>query len=278
MRGYTTREVAEVLGVPVSRILSWTRSGLLSPERGTRGGYRYSFQDIVLLRAARELLEQRVTLRRVRAALEALREQLPEGRPLSAVRITAVGDRVVVHDAGATWEPTSGQLTLDFPVSEVAARAEPVARRGLDRPGVPTDPTPEDWYHTGLDLEAVSPEEAAEAYGRAIALDPRHAQAHLNLGRLLHERGQPEEALRHYADALGEDPGDARAQYNLGVAFEDLGRPDEAARAYRLALTLDDTLAAAHFNLFRLLEAAGGGSEAIAHLAAYKRLKEGTRG
>lgn len=278
MRGYTTREVAEVLGVPVSRILSWTRSGLLSPERGFRGAYRYSFQDIVLLRAARELLGQRVTLRRVRAALEALREQLPEGRPLSAVRIAAVGDRVVARDADATWEPTSEQLTLDFSVSEVAARAEPIARRGLDRPGAPSDPTPDDWYHTGLDLEAVSLEEAAEAYARALALDPQHAQAHLNLGRLLHERGQPEDALRHYADSVRENPHDARAQYNLGVALEDLGRPREATRAYRLALTLDDSLAAAHFNLSRLLDGTGRRSEAIAHLAAYKRLQEGTRG
>jgi tetratricopeptide (TPR) repeat protein len=277
MRGYTTREVAEVLGVPVSRILGWTRAGLLSPERGPRGGYRYSFQDIVLLKAARELLEQRISPRRVRASLEALREQLPEGRPLSAVRIAVVGDRVVVRDADTAWEPASGQLTLDFSVSEIAARAEPVARRGLDRPGAPTDPTPDDWYHTGLDLEAVSPEEAAEAYGRAIALDDRHARAHMNLGRLLHEGGRPEEALRHYADALRADPADARAQYNVGVAFEDLGRFDEAARAYRLALALDDSLAAAHFNLFRLLEAAGQGHEAIAHLAAYKRLQEGVR-
>ncbi|MCA1790277.1 MAG: helix-turn-helix domain-containing protein, partial [Thioalkalivibrio sp.] len=121
MRGYTTREVSEVLGVPRSRILSWTRNGLLAPDLGPRGAYLYSFQDIVLLRAAQGLLEQRVTIRRVRAALEAARDQLPEGRPLSAVHISVVGDRVVVRDTDTLWEPTSGQITLDFTVSEIAA-------------------------------------------------------------------------------------------------------------------------------------------------------------
>jgi tetratricopeptide (TPR) repeat protein len=275
MRGYTTREVSEVLGVPASRILSWTRNGLLSPDRGPRGGYLYSFQDIVLLRAAQGLMEQRVTTRRVRAALEALRDQLPEGRPLSAVHISVVGDRVVVHDADTLWEPTSGQITLDFPVSEIAALAEPIARRGLDRAGAPADPTPDDWYHTGLDLEAVSPDESMEAYRRALHLDPGHVEANLNRGRLLHEGGRPDRALEHYDRALEGDPGSAHAHYNRGVALEDLGRSDDAALAYRRAIELDERLAAAHFNLFRLLEAAGRNPEALGHLAAYRRLSEG---
>ena len=78
MKGFSTREVAEVLGLPTSKILSWTRSGLLTPERGPSGAYAYSFQDIVLLRAAKDLLDSEVPARRVREALEAL----PRGRSL----------------------------------------------------------------------------------------------------------------------------------------------------------------------------------------------------
>jgi DNA-binding transcriptional MerR regulator len=129
VKGFSTREVAEVLGLPTSKILSWTRSGLLTPERGPKGAYVYSFQDIVLLRAAKELLDSEVPARRVRAALEALREQLPVGRPLSAVHISAIGDRVLVRDEGAVWEPDSGQLRMDFAVAEVAQAAQPIARR-----------------------------------------------------------------------------------------------------------------------------------------------------
>jgi tetratricopeptide (TPR) repeat protein len=278
VRGYTTREVSEILELPASRIRDWTRRGLLEPERGSRGAYLFSFQDVVLLRAARELLEQRVSTRRVRAALEALREQLPEGRPLSGVRIAASGDRVVVHDADAVWEPTSGQLTLDFSVSEVVTRARPIVSRGLDRPGAPSSPTADDWYDTGLDLEAVSAAEAMAAYRRAMEIEPAHAESHLNLGRLLHEAGETSGALDHYRCAADASPTDARAPFNAGVALEDLGRSREAIDAYRAAIELDPAFAPAHFNLSRLLESEGREAEALEHLVAYKRLRDAGAG
>jgi len=277
MKGYTTREVAEVLGLPTSKILSWTRSGLLTPERSAKGAYLFSFQDIVLLRAARELLDSEVPARKVKAALESLRSQLPTGRPLSAVHISAAGDRVLVRDDDQVWEPDSGQLQMDFAVAEVAERAAPVARRALAE----TVPEPEaadddsgadDWYNTAVDLEAVAVDEALAAYRRALELDPDHADAHLNLGRLLHEEGRLPEAEAHYRAAAAADPEGARAHYNLGVVLEDQERDAEAIAAYHKALTLDDGLATAHFNLSRLYESRGNEAGALSHLSAYKRL------
>jgi len=297
MKGYTTREVAEVLGLPTSKILGWTRSGLLTPERSSSGAYLFSFQDIVLLRAARELLDADVPARRVKAALEALREQLPVGRPLSAVHISAFGDRVLVRDEDAVWEPDSGQLQMDFAVAEVAQLAAPVARRALaelrggagtggraagaasegsregDDRGADADAaSADDWYNTALDLEAVAVEEAMGAYRRALELDPEHPDAHLNLGRLLHEGGRLPDAEAHYRAASSADPEGARPRYNLGVVLEDQGREAEAIAAYKQALVLDEGLATAHFNLSRLYESRGNEAGALSHLAAYKRL------
>ena len=286
MKGYTTREVAEVLGLPTSKILAWTRSGLLTPERSAKGAYLFSFQDIVLLRAARELLDSEVSARRVKAAIEALRAQLPVGRPLSAVHISAYGDRVLVRDEDSVWEPDSGQLQMDFAVADVAERAAPVARRALsdaqrsraeslDADGAGADPeghTADDWYNTALDLEAVAVAEAVAAYRRALELDPDHHDAHLNLGRLLHEESRLAEAEAHYRAAATADTSGARAHYNLGVVLEDQGREAEAVAAYRKALSLNDALATAHFNLSRLYESRGNESAALSHLAAYKRL------
>jgi tetratricopeptide (TPR) repeat protein len=273
MKGFSTREVAEVLGLTTSQILSWTRSGLLTPERGPKGAYFFSFQDIVLLRAARELLDSEVPARRVRAALESLRKQLPVGRPLSAVHISAVGDRVLVRDEDTVWEPDSGQLAMDFSVAEVAERVEPHVQRMIDGEG-DADMTADDWYDTALDLEAVSAESAMAAYREAISRDPAHADAFVNLGRLLHEAGDLTEAEALYRKAAEADPASGRALYNLGVVLEDRDRAAEAMHAYREALAVDETLAAAHFNLSRLCEAAGNGADAMRHLMAYKRLLE----
>lgn len=275
MKGYTTREVAEVLGLPTSRILSWTRRGLISPERGPRGAYVFSFQDIVLLRTARELLDADVPARRVSASLEALREQLPVGRPLSAVMISAVGDRVLVRDEDTVWEPDSGQLRIDFAVADVADATVPIARRALQEDGRDDGMDADDWYDSAVDLEAVSTDEAIAAYRRALDLDPTHSDAHLNLGRLLHEAGRIHEAEEHYRRAATADPQSARAFYNLGVALEDQSAVAGAVEAYEAALRLDPDLAVAHFNLSRLLEAEGRQTEALAHLARYKHLLDG---
>lgn len=272
MKGYTTREVAEVLGLPTSTILAWTRRGLISPERAPGGSYVFSFPDIVLLRTARELLDADVPARRVREALEALRDQLPVGRPLSAVTISALGDRVLVQDEGGTWEPDSGQMQIDFAVSEVAEATLPIARRAMAERAEDDDLTADDWYDSALDLEAVSVDEAMTAYRRALALDASHSDAHLNLGRLLHEGQRLDEAEGHYRAAVAADPNSARALYNLGVVLEDRGTHDEARAKYLRAVRLDPTLAAAHFNLSRLFEAAGRRADALSHLAEYRRL------
>ncbi|MDX1495450.1 MAG: tetratricopeptide repeat protein, partial [Longimicrobiales bacterium] len=241
-----------------------------SVSRGRR--YVFSFQDIVLLRTARELLDADVPARRVGEALEALREQLPEGRPLSAVTISALGDRVLVRDEDATWEPDTGQLTMDFAVAEVADATLPVARRALDEDGRDDGMTADDWYDAAVDLEAVSMDDAIDAYRRALELDPTHSDAHLNVGRLLHEAGRVQEAEEHYRRAVRADPESARAFYNLGVALEDQSAAAGAMEAYEAALRLDPELAVAHFNLSRLLEAEGRQPEALAHLAEYKKI------
>src|SRR2546426_5248093 len=97
MGGYGAREVARMVGLPVSQGRVCVRAGSLEPTRGPHGELRFSFQDLVLLRTAKGLVSARIAPRRVRSALRKLKEQLPEGRPLRGVHIRAVGDRIVVR-------------------------------------------------------------------------------------------------------------------------------------------------------------------------------------
>jgi DNA-binding transcriptional MerR regulator len=295
--GYTAREVAEALGLPTSEIRAWTRGGVLAPMRDAKGVHRYSFQDVALLREARHLLDGPVPARRVRATLRSLRAQLPPGEPLSTLRMSVASGRVLVCDAERVWEPDSGQIFFDFwmggagrpgsgtvdatPTAVIAMseRAAPSARasegetREARSAPAAEGRTADEWYDAALDLEVSSAEQAEAAYRRALALDPGHADAHVNVGRLVHERGLLVEAEEHYRAAAAAAPESAAARYNLGVVLEDLGRTVDAMTAYREALTLDDRLAAAHFNLARLCEARGEDSDAFAHLVAYKRLQ-----
>jgi tetratricopeptide (TPR) repeat protein len=275
MKSYTTRDVAKLLGLSEAQVRFQARVGYLSPDRGPRNSYRFSFQDLVLLRTARALHEARIAPRRIRRALRTLIRQLSPGRSLSGLRITADGDRIVVRDGNATWNPESGQLVLDFHVGELADRAAPTARRLARRARRSDEPlTAEQWYSLGLDLESAAPQDARDAYTRAVALDPRHASARVNLGRWLQEDGHPELAVAEYRAALAAQPRHPTAAFNLGTALEELGRRTEAIQAYRKALDADDRFADAHFNLARLYEQTGKRSAALRHLKAYKMLSE----
>ncbi len=98
MKSYTTRDVAKLLGLSEAQVRSHARVGYLAPDRGPRNAYRFSFQDLVLLRTAKALSEARIAPRRIRRALRALTRELPTGRSLSGIRISSEGDRVVVRD------------------------------------------------------------------------------------------------------------------------------------------------------------------------------------
>ncbi len=273
MKGYAAKDVARLLGLSPTQVRAFARSGFLRPDRASRGEFRFSFPDLVLLRAAKGLADARIPARRIARALRKLREQLPAGRPLSAVRITAEGDRVVVHDGATAWNPESGQLVLDFAVSELASRAAPLARRNAQAAReAEAELGADEWYDLGFDLEAVDVAEARDAYRRALELDPHHADAHVNLGRLLQEGGEPAQAASHYLLALAVRAKDATAWFNLGIALEDLKKRSDAIKAYEQAIGIEPALADAWFNLSRLYEAAGKRAAALRSLSKYRVL------
>jgi len=275
MKSYTTRDVANLLGLSEAQVRSHARVGYLAPDRGPRNSYRFSFQDLVLLRAAEALRDARIAPRRIRRALRALSRELPAGRSLSGMRISSEGDRIVVRDGSEAWNPESGQLLLDFRVAELAGQMAPVARRLAHAARRSDEPlTADQWYDLGADLETAAPDDARDAYARAVALDPRHASARVNLGRLLQDAGRPAEAAEQYRAALAVRPRHPTAAFNLGTALEDLGHRPEAIEAYRKALDADHDFADAHFNLARLYEQTGRRAAALRHLKAYKLLSE----
>lgn len=237
---------------------------------------RFSFQDLVLLRAAKGLMAARIPASQVRSSLRRLKQQLPRGRALSELRITAEGHRVVARDGTVAWNPESGQLVLDFDVATLAQRAAPLARRqAAAARRVEEDLDAEQWFELGLELEVSEPDEARDAYRRALELDPHHAEAHVNLGRLLVESDRAEEAETHFRAVLSDHSDHATAWFNLGIALEDRRRPNEAIKAYEQAIAADRRLADAYFNLARLYEQAGKRAAALRNLSKYRLLTEG---
>lgn len=249
-----------MLGLSAAQVRAYAARGVLKPERGARGELRFGFQDLIILRTAGELTAAQVPEQRVRRVLRRLREQLPDDQSLTTVRLSADGGRVVVREGDAVWNAESGQNLFDF--------GEPAPPRDDDDAAADA----EDWFALALDLEATSPADARAAYQRAIELDPGHIDAHVNLGRMLHEEGAPAAAEKHYRIALDLDPAHPIAAFNLGVSLEDLGRTADAIATYEKAIAIDPENADAHYNLAGIYERKGDKPAALRHLKAYRSL------
>jgi tetratricopeptide (TPR) repeat protein len=203
MSGYTTRDVAKLLGLSPEQVRGYARAWFLTPARGPKGEFRFSFQDLVLLRAA---------------------------------------------------------------------KAGPSARRRAQAARAEEKLSADEWYALGCDLEITSPQEARDAYRRALELDPHHADAHVNLGWLLHEAGRVADAAAHNRLALDADPGHTTAAFDLGIALEDLGRYGEAVSAYQQAIRANPTMADAYYNLAQLYQKLGKRAAALGYWSKYRRL------
>src|SRR5689334_6572008 len=117
MHSYGVGDVERMLNLSRSTIRGLISRGFVAPARGPRREYRFSFQDLLVLRTARALVQAKVPPRRIGRSLTALRRQLPQSIPLSGLTICAVGNDVVVRKGANRWQAESGQYLLELDVS-----------------------------------------------------------------------------------------------------------------------------------------------------------------
>jgi predicted Zn-dependent protease len=262
MQGYGVREVERLLRLPRSTIRALIEAGFVSPARGPRKAWRFSFQDLIVLRTAQALVAANVPRRRITRSIKELRRHLPQAMPLSGLSICAVADRVVVKEGARRWQAESGQYLLAFEGDPSAGLL-----RVIERPL-----KAQEWLDRAMDLEPTDTEAALRAYEQAVAADPTLLDARINMGSLLHESGRLPDAERVYREAIQACGSDALLLFNLGVLLGDMERKTEAMDAYEAALRGDPRLADCHYNLALLCEELNKPKEAIRHMAQYRRL------
>ena len=178
MHPYGVRDVERLLRLPRSTIRSLIAAGFVAPERGPRGAWRFSFQDLIVLRTAQALAEAKVPQRRITRSMRELRRHLPDAMPLSGLSICAVADRVVVREGGSRWQAESGQYLLAFEgdpadgaLSVIESRHASEARDGAQT-----------WFDKGVALER----QDAEGALKGVRARHRHGPG---VSRRLHQSG-----------------------------------------------------------------------------------------
>ena len=116
---FRTQDVVRAIGLSRRQLQYWAKTGLVVPSARTPGGHhRYTFADLVALKATKRLIDAGVSVQRIRSTVEALSRRLPSiARPLEDLVIVATGDVLVVFDRGSAFEALSGQEWV-FEVAE----------------------------------------------------------------------------------------------------------------------------------------------------------------
>ena len=127
---FPTRDVLKIVGVSRRQLQYWSQTNLVCPSLRTTGGHhRYSFEDLVTLKAVRRLIDAGISVQRIRSGIRMLREALGRGsRPLGELTLIATGDIVLVLPEQSDFEVLHGAEWI-FPIGEF--RGEIVAERAL---------------------------------------------------------------------------------------------------------------------------------------------------
>ena len=269
MKGYSSSEVSDLLGLPAKIIRQYATTGLLDPLHQKSKHYHFSFQDIIILRTAKELNAAGLKKARISKILLKLKDELPSHKSLTSFSIKVEGGEVVIRDNAELYNPESVQVLFDFTISDLAGEVAILSKQAFHKAESSEHVVcSDDWFDLGVDLEAVSPADAPAAYLKAIEMNPNHSDAYTNLGRLAQEADEYEAAEQYYRTAIAGEPQNVLDAFNLGTLMEDMGKISEAIEAYTAAASFADS----HHNLARLYELEGNHLMAERHLQTYNNM------
>ena len=281
---YSYAGAAKILGVPESKLRYWAQVGFVGPSARRAGKPHYSFQDLVSVKAAKELTDRGFKAAEIRKAIDEVRATLPHvDRPLDRMRVAFDGSKLVVVDEGSAFEST-GQRLFDFGLAELARQSDFTPSASIGSPVALGDPTDArgtkrqayDWFVEGTRAELGGEEGEARAekcYREALALDAGLAAARTNLGSLAYRRGDVAAAREAFEAALALDPDQPEARFNLANLVLENGDLELAVAELRRVLQTAPDFADAHYNLAVALERLGGRAAARAHLEHYLSLE-----
>jgi lipopolysaccharide biosynthesis regulator YciM len=265
---FSTRAAARILAVPAHRIRYWVRQQLVSPG-GSRGRrYRFAFNDLLMMRLAKDLLPARGRIEPFQRCFHKVRDYFEPARPVTSLRLDNLDGRMVVRDGDVALEIESGQMLLQFhapqrPAGKIEDRFAPARVR--------------ERFEETRHLAETDPLKALTMYSDLLAQEPSNFEAHLRMATLLEQDGEIGGAIGHLQAAAVLLPGNAEVHLRLGLLYRQRGELDNALQSLQRATTCDPLLVAAHRNLAEIYEQAGRRQDALRHLSTINRLSRDQR-
>ena len=284
---FTTRQLCDQSGLSVEHIRKLIQAGLIRPQKTSVSKFSrnlYSFQDLAVVNQFAHLLKNGATFNAIRSAyqraLEASSEQIDHP---SAIRLLKDGEYfddglLLARDDDLVDAHTGERVfnfTTEFEAMRINDRVRTIESLKVAHRKMTNMCSSEDWFVYGLDCEdADEVGEAIKAYEHAIGIDPRNADAWVNLGRIHFASGRQLDSRNCYEEALRINEFHEIAHYNLGILFHLFEAVDMAVKHLKRA----DTIPEAAYSLARIYRKLGDTARAIKYKKKYRALREDLNG
>jgi DNA-binding transcriptional MerR regulator len=142
LEGFTAQQACRLTGCTPHQLRYWDRVNLIQPsvqKTGGRAGRRrlYSFRDLVALRVVKSLLDNGMSVQRVRRAWDYLRRTADMDAHLAEVKLVTDGQsifRIASDETELVDALREGQLAFFVAIDEITREVEEdVTRFELDR-------------------------------------------------------------------------------------------------------------------------------------------------
>ncbi|MGH7841755.1 MAG: tetratricopeptide repeat protein [Candidatus Binataceae bacterium] len=260
---FSTRAAARILAVSPDRIRYWVKHRLLSPAAPRGRRHRFAFNDLLLMRMAKELLPSRGHLKSFRRRFDGIARYFGARRPVTSLNLESQDGQILVRDGDLVFEAESGQLLLwherERPAGKVEDGFGPARVRAR--------------FEEARRLAESDPLRALMLYNELIEREPRNFELHLRTAALLEREGDFAGAMRHLQGAAMIAPGNAEVHLRLGLIQRRREEFELATQSFQRATECDPLAAEAHRNLVELYERVGRKRDALRHLSTLHRLR-----
>jgi tetratricopeptide (TPR) repeat protein len=262
---FSTRAAARILAVSPDRIRYWVKRRLINPAASPGHKYRFAFNDLLVMRLAKDLLRERRHLEPLQRCLRRMIDLVDPGRSVTSLKLLNDEGRIVVSDSGVLIEAETGQLLFDFrserPTGKIEESFGPARVR--------------ERFEEARRVAERDPLKALTIYSDLVGREPGNFEAHIRLSTLLEREGDLQGSLRHLLGAAAIVPASAEVHLRLGLLYRKREEHQPSLRSFLRALDCDPTSVEAHRNAAELYEALGRKREAQKHLNAIHRLIKG---
>jgi tetratricopeptide (TPR) repeat protein len=213
---YSIREIKQLFGLSERTIRRWTEQGIIQGTPAPQpGDYNYDFHALTQFRRVRELRSQGQSIRQIEAELQGQLNlfRAPEVGRLSRL-LTPFEEALLLHEQR---DPKAAELYLEA-INNGDNVAEAYCNLGI------------------IHGELSNAGKALDSFTLALKHEPRHVEAHYNLGNLYYDAGELPLARLHYEAAAQIESGFSLVYFNLALVYHklnDLARALGALEKYK---------------------------------------------